>query len=233
MRKKLEMTMKRNILTLILAGFAALGWLTVLYQNELREASEKRIEQSVIDQLYYRMQVEDSIKSEMDARRKTRAYVVQLEHERQIAESLDQRVTGVEQRQSDYEQQVRASLGQQLGDFGQKQAFYEQQLAGYKDQVASLNRQRESDARQMAEHAGRLSAQDKLIAEQGSELAGEGVRIEQLKNELSSVRTQLQEYVRLANEYRDRQAVLEEQLSELKKQPQAAVPAGTSAIGGE
>ena len=127
---------KANVSVVALLGLALFGWSMVIYQNILQRRAEERITRAVWEKIESRREIEEPIKQDIEARKKNQAFIRQLDHERELVESMEQEIADSENRQIQSYKKPDDFFVTQMQAHKQKQQEYEQQLADYKAQMA-------------------------------------------------------------------------------------------------
>lgn len=84
--------MRNNVFVAVLLGLALFGWGMFVYQNKLQRGAEERIAKAVWEEVESRRQTEDSIKQDIEAKKKAQAFILQLDYEKELIESIRQEI---------------------------------------------------------------------------------------------------------------------------------------------
>jgi chromosome segregation ATPase len=149
-----------NSLVLVLV-FIALG--AVVYQNKRQQDSEERIIKSIWKEIEFRKGVEEQIKQEIDTQRKNLDFVMRLEAEKEIAESLRQEISDTEERQGGFYRKLEDSFVRDSAKMDQRQKDYENELFDYKNKLVEYNLLLQDNIKSLKVYGEKLLENEKHI----------------------------------------------------------------------
>lgn len=185
---------KANVFVVALLGLALFGWGMVIYQNNLQRRAEERIAKAVWEEIESRRQIEDSIKQDIEAKNKDRAFILQLDYEKELVEFIRQEIADSENRQMQHYKKLEDFFVKEIQTHKQKQQEYEQQLADYKAQVEEYNALLQKNIEHLEEYNNKVLESNKKIVQSEEKIDLQSKRIADYERQLTEILKTLEEY---------------------------------------
>lgn len=185
---------KANIFVLMLLVLVLAGWGMVVYQNILQRRAEERIAKAVWEEIESRRQMEDSIKQDIEVKKKGQEFILQLDHEKELVGSIRQEIADSENRQIQYYKKLEDFYVEEIRAHKQKQQEYEQQLADYKAQVGEYNVLLQKNIERLEECNNKVLESNKKIAQSEEKIGLQSKRIADYERQLIEILKTLEEY---------------------------------------
>lgn len=185
---------KANVFVVALLGLVLFGWGMVIYQNNLQRRSEERIAKAVWGEIESRRQTEDSIKQDIEVKKKGQEFILQLDYEKELVESIRQEIADSENRQIQYYKKLEDFYVEEIRAHKQKQQEYEQQLADYKAQVGEYNALLQKNIEHLEEYNNKVLESNKKIAQSEEKIDLQSKRIADYERQLMEILKTLEEY---------------------------------------
>jgi membrane-associated HD superfamily phosphohydrolase len=190
----------RRIVTSLLLVFLALSWGLFILQARLQKDSDRRVAKLVWEEINYRREIEDSIKQGIEEQKKSHAFVMQLDYERQITDLISREISKLEDKQLSLQEELWAAISKEALNYRQAQKDYELKLSEYKRQLDGQGLLLSDSMLQLKDYGVRLSEDsetiqdlEKKIDAQGTLIMKQGAQLEEIEKELKSVLDKMEE----------------------------------------
>ena len=167
----------------------------VVYQNKLLRDSEERITENVWKEIEYRREIENNIKQGIDTQNKNRDFIMQLEAEKRVTESLKQEIADLEDRQTAYSRKFESSIVKAREEERKRQEGFAEELADYKNKLIEYNVLLRDNIGYVTGHSKRLQENEKNILQlkdriglSEKALAGYEAEIAEIQNNFRNLR---------------------------------------------
>ncbi|MFA5310706.1 MAG: hypothetical protein WC355_00070 [Candidatus Omnitrophota bacterium] len=190
----------RRIVTSLLLVFLALSWGLFILQARLQKDSDRRVAKLVWEEINYRREIEDSIKQGIEEQKKSHAFVMQFDYERQITDLISREISKLKDKQLSLQEELWAAISKEALNYRQAQKDYELKLSEYKRQLDGQGLLLSDSMLQLKDYGVRLSEDsetiqdlEKKIDAQGTLIMKQGAQLEEIEKELKSVLDKMEE----------------------------------------
>jgi len=190
----------RRIVTSLLLVFLALSWGLFILQARLQKDSDRRVAKLVWEEINYRREIEDSIKQGIEEQKKSHAFVMQFDYERQITDLISREISKLEDKQLSLQEELWAAISKEALNYRQAQKDSELKLSKYKRQLDGQGLLLSDSMLQLKDYGVRLSEDSETIQDlkkkidaQGTLIMKQGAQLEEIEKELKSVLDKMEE----------------------------------------
>ncbi|MDD3087964.1 MAG: hypothetical protein PHP89_05305 [Candidatus Omnitrophica bacterium] len=190
----------RRIVIFLLLVLLVLGWGLFILQARLQKDSDRRVAKLVWEEINYRREIEDSIKQGIEEQKKSHAFIMQLDYERQITDLISREISKLEDKQLRLQEELGAAVSKEALNYQQAQRDYEFKLSEYKGQLDGQGVLLRDFLLQLKDYGVRLSEDNKTIQDlekkidaQGSRIMKQETQLEAIEKELKSVLDKMEE----------------------------------------
>ncbi|MBU0503343.1 MAG: hypothetical protein ABH882_00725 [Candidatus Omnitrophota bacterium] len=193
----------KNIIIFILSIAALFGWGMVIYQNNLREESEKRIEERIMDQVDHLLGTYSSIRQEVESSEKIKNLLTRQEELRQTRDLLVKQLQDYHNENLESKTKLGQFLKEESENATRKYSEHELMLLEQTKELAKINSRNHSQDSRLTAWESKAAELDRINQDYHDQIRSilnknlQETRQKQEKtdNQISELKARLEQYI--------------------------------------
>jgi chromosome segregation ATPase len=193
----------KNIIIFILSIAALSGWGMVIYQNNLQEESNIRLEARIMKQVDNLLGTYSSIRQEVESSEKIKGLIIQQEELRQTRDSLVKQLQDLRDENLEGNTQLQDLLKKELESVARRYSEQERMLSEYAKELTKVNSRDDFQDARLIAWEGKAAEVDKINREYHDQIRSifnkdmQEIRQKQERsdNQISGLKSRLEQYI--------------------------------------